>query len=107
MQTLPFRTVFFWFVRSQKKSLINLDQSKGFDRMDYGFVGSWVRAKLLQLNSPFVRVSQSHGRGERGKIETLFFVSINSSRLCARSVRHGLFALVHAVRLCVGTFFGS
>ena len=82
-----------------RAALINLEQSKAFDRGWSWFsggcsVGGRFRASLSQLIR-FLCVPQSHDASERGKIEALHFDSVDSSRLSI---------VAHAVRPFAGTF---
>ena len=77
-------------------ALFSLDQSRAFDSVDHDFLEDVLLAVGFGLNfrSTF-SMHRSHDGGERGKIESLYFVSINLSVF---------FALTQVLRPYVGTF---
>ena len=69
-------------------SLINLDQSKAFDRVDHTFLEavlyySRFRVALSHLDPSPLCIPWSHGRGEWSKVRAFHFDSTDLSRLPA------------------------
>ena len=84
---------------SGNAALINLDQSKAFDRVDHGFLKAVLSVTRFKLHSrSWIRFLYAHPHPvvvvEGSKYEALHFVSIDSSRLPV---------LTHTLHPCAGT----
>ena len=76
-------------------ALINLDQSKAFDRVDHAFLEAVLSSACFGVDTSPLCVPRSHGGGEWGKVGVLHSDSIDSSRLLV---------IAHAIHPCARAF---